>query len=85
MWGALEKKPHLVKWSIVCSNKKKGGLGVRRLSTLNKALLCKWICRFSFEKDSFWRDVINAKFGMIEGDWCTNEFRGRYGLASRKK
>ena len=45
LWGGgnLEKKPHLVKWSTVCSNKKIRGLGVKSLSILNKALLCKWI------------------------------------------
>ena len=44
LWGggALERKPHLVEWSIVCSDKQKGGLGVRNLALLNKALLCKW-------------------------------------------
>ena len=39
--GALERKPHLVEWSIVCSDKRKGGLGVRNLALLNKVLLCK--------------------------------------------
>ena len=31
LWGegALEKRPHLVKWVVVCSHKKKGGLGIR--------------------------------------------------------
>ena len=38
--GALERKSHLIKWAIVCSDKKKGGLGVRRLSILNRVLLC---------------------------------------------
>ena len=44
LWGggALERKPHLVNWNTVCLDKRKGGLGVRRLSTLNRALLCKW-------------------------------------------
>ena len=37
LWGgrALERKPHLVSWSIVCLDKSKGGLGVK---TLYKAL-----------------------------------------------
>ena len=45
LWGsgALENKPHLVKWDIVCLNKRKGGVGVRHLNSLNKALLCNWI------------------------------------------
>ena len=44
LWGggALKKKPHLVKWDTVCLDKSKGGLGVRRLSILSRALLCKW-------------------------------------------
>ena len=43
LWGGrkLEKKPYLVKWSIVCSDKRKGNLGVRCLSKLNRALLGK--------------------------------------------
>ena len=39
---ALKQRPHLVRWAVVCSDKRKGGLGVKCLSTLNKALLCKW-------------------------------------------
>ena len=49
LWGGvkLEKKPpHLVKWLIVCSDKRKGDLGVRCLSKLDRALLCKWGWRF---------------------------------------
>ena len=40
--GNLERKLHLVNWNTVCSEKKTGGLGVRSLSKLNQALLCKW-------------------------------------------
>ena len=44
LWGggSLEKKPHLVNWMIVCTEKKKGGLSLCGFSNLNKALLCKW-------------------------------------------
>ena len=40
LWGggSLEKIPHLVKWITVCTEKKKGGLGLCRFSN-NKALL----------------------------------------------
>ena len=43
LWGGrkLEKKSHLVKRSIVYSDETKGGLGVRCLSKLNRALLGK--------------------------------------------
>lgn len=40
--GAVERKPYLVKCATICLDKRKGGLGVRCPSLLNKALLCKW-------------------------------------------
>ena len=41
-WGNLDRKIHLVKWGTVCTNKKGGGLSIRRLEILNKSLLGKW-------------------------------------------
>ncbi|RVW75215.1 hypothetical protein CK203_061763 [Vitis vinifera] len=41
--GNLERKPHLVRWEVVCLSKKKEGLGVKNLSILNKALLANGI------------------------------------------
>ncbi|RVW49348.1 SAC3 family protein A [Vitis vinifera] len=49
LWGggALEQRPHLVRWNLVCLERKKGGLGVRNLVLMNKALLrggwCTWV------------------------------------------
>ncbi|RVW39477.1 Transposon TX1 uncharacterized 149 kDa protein [Vitis vinifera] len=37
--GALEQRPHLVRWNSICLERKKGGLGVRNLALMNKALL----------------------------------------------
>ena len=73
LWGegALEKRPHLVKWAIVCLDKKKGGLGVRNLSILNRALLCKWSWRYAVERESLWKLVISRKFGEEGGRWST--------------
>ena len=34
------------------ANKKKGDLGVKNLSILNKALLCKWSWHFALERES---------------------------------
>ena len=86
LWGggALEKKSHLVKYAIVYSDKK-GGLGVRSLSTLNRALLCKWSWRFVVERGSLWRLVISRKFGVEEGGWCTREVREGYGVGLWKE
>ena len=44
LWGggALVQKPHLVRWNLVCLDKKKGGLSIRNLALMNNALLSKW-------------------------------------------
>ena len=43
LWGGgnMERKAHLVNWERVCVGKEKGGLGLRKLVPLNKALLGK--------------------------------------------
>ncbi|RVW44252.1 putative ribonuclease H protein [Vitis vinifera] len=83
--GALERKTHFVKWAVVCSYKSKGGLGVRCLSTLNRALLCKWSWRFMEEKEAFWKQVISKKFWVEEGGWYTREVREGFGVGLWKE
>ena len=52
---------------INCWLGKKGrGLGVRKLSLLNKALLGKWCWRFAYENDLFWKQVVVGKYGEEE-------------------
>ena len=65
LWGggSLERKVHLINWEVVCTQKEKGGLGIRKIDLLNKALLGKWIWRFAFEKDNLWKKVIGVKYG----------------------
>ena len=43
LWGGntLEKKSHLVNWSVVCVDIRQESLGIRSLMALNKALLGK--------------------------------------------
>ena len=55
LWGggALEQKPHLVRWSTICLDKRKRGLGVQSLATLNKALLGKLTWGFANEGEAF--------------------------------
>ena len=81
----MERKPHLVNWDTVCMDKRKGGLGVRRLSILNRALLCKWNWRFAIERENFWRHVISRKFGEEEGGWSSREVRESYGVGFWKE
>ena len=87
LWSgdSLARKTHLVNWKTVCTAKKKGGLGLRRFSILNKALLCKWCWRFATERDSLWRKVICSKFGEDFGGWCSGDINGGFGVGLWKE
>ncbi|RVW29957.1 putative ribonuclease H protein [Vitis vinifera] len=68
LWGggSTERKTHLVSWERVCVSKEKGGLGLRKLVHLNKALLGKWVWRFARAKEEMWKRVLVAKYGQEE-------------------
>ena len=87
LWGgsSLEKKPHLVKWSTMCTEKKKGCLGLRSFSKLNKALLSKWCWWFANERNSLWRKVICSKFGEGTRGWHSSDIRGGFGVGLWKE
>ena len=76
----MERKTHLVKRVIVCSDKSKGGLGAKCISTLNRALLGIWSWRFMVEKEALWKQVISRKYGVKEGGWYTREGREGFGV-----
>ena len=59
----------------------KGGLGIRKFSNLNKALLGKWNWRFAKEEKAVWRSIISLKYGMEDGDWFSNSPRGSFGVS----
>ena len=73
-------KTSFSKMKLVCLSKKKGGLGVKCLSTLNKALLCKWNWRFINERGALWNQVIRGKYEEERGGWCSWEVREAYGI-----
>ena len=87
MWGDFEerRKIHLVRWAVICKDKRLGGLGLRHLKVFNHALLGKWLWRFPLERKSFWRKVIVGKFGEEEGGWTTREVRESYGMGLWKE
>nr|CAN82017.1 hypothetical protein VITISV_003416 [Vitis vinifera] len=91
LWGggALAQKPHLVRWNLVCLEKRKGGLGVRNLALMNSALLCKWNWRYANEREALWRCVISLKYDEEEEGWHTRDVMRRNGVglwkAIRKK
>ncbi|GJR65771.1 RNA-directed DNA polymerase, eukaryota [Tanacetum coccineum] len=57
------KKSIWVKWNNVLASKEKGGLGVSSLYALNRALMFKWVWRFTTQKTSLWARVIKAIHG----------------------
>ena len=65
LWG--DSKTHLVGWDKVCAPLKNGGLGVRKLTTFNKALLGKWLWQFMIEETRFWRWVVAQVWGRMGG------------------
>ncbi|RVW27722.1 Transposon TX1 uncharacterized 149 kDa protein [Vitis vinifera] len=66
-------------------SKGEGGLGIQKINLLNKALLGKWIWRFSFEKEILWKKVIGVKYGHEVFGWRTNEARGTFGVGVWKE
>ncbi|RVX12905.1 putative ribonuclease H protein [Vitis vinifera] len=83
--GSLERKIHLINWEVVCTQKEKGGLDIRKIDLLNKALLGKWIWGFAFEKEILWMKVIGVKYGYEGFGWRTNEARGTFGVGVWKE
>ena len=61
LWG--DSKYHLVGWDKVCARIANGGLGIRKITTFNKALLGKWLWRFGKEEDRLWKRVVVSKYG----------------------
>ena len=66
LWGGgnLDRKIHLVGWRTVCTNKKGGGLGFRRLEILSKSLLGKWNWRLAAKDNPPWKNLIKLKYGL---------------------
>ena len=79
----MEGKIHLVNWEVVCTDKEKGGLGLRKLVMLNKALIGKWIWRYACDKDNLWKQVITVKYGQ-EG-WRPKKTNGAVGVGVWKE
>ncbi|RVW75000.1 LINE-1 reverse transcriptase-like [Vitis vinifera] len=87
LWGggSTERKAHLVNWERVCVGKEKGGLGLRKLVLLNKALLGKWVWRFAHAKEEMWKRVLVAKYGQEEFGWRTKKVNGAFGVGVWKE
>ena len=82
-WGGLGDgfKHHLVGWNTVCRPLAHGGLGVRKVAVINRALLGKWMWWFGIEETHLWRRVIAEKYGLEEGGWISRKPKGPHGCA----
>ncbi|GAU50085.1 hypothetical protein TSUD_371690 [Trifolium subterraneum] len=74
LWGGVrgENKIKWVKWSMVCKEKSKGGLGVRDVRLANLSLLAKWRWRLLLPGNPLWKEVLVAKYGnhiLNRVDW----------------
>ena len=61
LWG--DSNFHLVGWDKICAPIANGGLGIRKITTFNEALLGKWLWRFGKKEDRLWRRVVISKYG----------------------
>ena len=50
------------------------------LSIVNRALLGKWVWRFTKDENSIWKDVIRLKYHTEEGGWFTKNPMGSGGV-----
>ena len=80
LWGdgVIKRKLHAVSWGEVCKRKSKGGLGIGRILDKNKAMMVKWIWRFSKEDQSLWRRGICSKYkideSLLSWDWIGRKY-----------
>ena len=70
LWG--DSKYYLIGWDKVCAPIANGGLGIRKITTFNKALLGKWLWQFGKEEDRLWKRVVVSKYGEDWGDGPQN-------------
>jgi len=56
-----KKKYHLIKWTVVCKTKCRGGLGIKNIRKMNISLLCKWWWKLEHEV-GLWQIIVKAKY-----------------------
>ncbi|XP_026451379.1 uncharacterized protein LOC113351651 [Papaver somniferum] len=72
LWSgnAEERKCITLKWDNVCTSKEEGGLGIRKLEDVNKALLMKVLWKILNFQDE-WAKFFLAKYMDKNGKWIT--------------
>ncbi|RVW37131.1 hypothetical protein CK203_084530 [Vitis vinifera] len=62
-----------------------GGLGIRKLTIMNKVLLGKWTWRFASDKEALWKHVLETKYGQEDHGWRTKKAVGACGVGVWKE
>ncbi|XP_026458519.1 uncharacterized protein LOC113359036 [Papaver somniferum] len=67
LWDPSETKKgyHYVSWKKCRTPLKSGGLGIKSLKNMNRALISKWWWRFNKEKTALWRKAMTSKYNTI--------------------
>lgn len=81
LWSSFDgtSRYPLISWKRICQPMENGGLGVRSIKTMNKALMAKWLWNFAKEKNSLWRHLIATKYGVQLLGWCSKLSDKPYG------
>lgn len=65
-----------VNWKLVTQPRERGGIGIKSLDSINKALRGKWIWRYRKQEESLWKCVVVEVWGREgRGGWCAKEVR----------
>lgn len=69
LWGDDDERRryHLVNWKEVKKPNRAGGLGIRPLVEMNKALHGKWLWRYMNEEGGLWKGIVEVRWGRWEG------------------
>jgi hypothetical protein len=77
----------LVKWSVVCTPKDQGGLGIHDLQVKNTALLGKWLFKL-LTKNGMWQTLLKRKYvgsnALSQVSWKQGDSHFWVGLMATK-
>ena len=71
-WGFPKDKSHnltLKSWKFICQPKKLGGLGIKQMTNVNKALLTKTGSEVSEKNNGLWYKILVAKYLRHTNFW----------------
>jgi len=76
---------HWVKWDDVCLPKREGGLDIKPLRDMNKALQAKWLWRFAREDNTLWKNLVKMKYDVDSLGWWSKKSPNPHGVGCWKQ